>query len=63
MSVQQKKVISLLGKKNTGKKTPKEDSEFGLLRLHPNIHYPFTPPPTKKACNFPQYIKIEILEW
>ena len=41
------KVISLLGKKNTGKKTPKEDSE-GLLRLHPNTHFPFTPPPTKK---------------
>ena len=25
------KVISLLGKKNTGKKTPKEDSELGYL--------------------------------
>ena len=24
-----KKIISLLGKKNTGKKTPKEDSELG----------------------------------
>ena len=26
-----RKIISLLGKKNTGKKTPKEDSELGYL--------------------------------
>ena len=31
MPVQLEKVISLLGKKNKGKKTPKEDSELGYL--------------------------------
>ena len=34
------KVISLLGKKNTGKKTPKEDSELGYsdFTLTLNVH-------------------------
>ena len=50
------KVISLLGKKYTGKKTPKEDSELGYSDftlaltfhlLHPN----------KKICDCPQCIK------
>ena len=42
MPVQQKKVISLLGKKNTGKKTPKEDSELGYsdFTLTLIIHLP-----------------------
>ena len=37
-----KKVISLLGKKNTGKKTPKEDSELGYsdFTLTLTIHLP-----------------------
>ena len=36
------KVISLLGKKNTGKKTPKEDSELGYsdLTLALTFHLP-----------------------
>ena len=36
------KVISLLGKKNTGKKTPKEDSELGYsdFTLTLTIHLP-----------------------
>ena len=36
------KVISLLGKKNTGKKTPKEDSELGYsdFTLKLTIHLP-----------------------
>ena len=46
------KVISLLGEKNTGKKTPKEDTELGY-RLQPNTHFPFTPPPTKKHAIVP----------
>ena len=42
MPVQQKKVISLLGKKNTGKKTPKEDSKLGYsdFSLTLTIHLP-----------------------
>ena len=37
------KVISLLGKKNTGKKTPKEDSELGYsdFTLTLTIHLPY----------------------
>ena len=51
------KVISLLGKKNIGKKTPKEDSELGYsdLTLAPTFHLPH--PQQKKTCNCPQYIK------
>ena len=44
MPIQQKKVISLLGQKNTGKKTPKEDSELGYsdltLALTLNLPHP-----------------------
>ena len=56
------KVISLLGEKNTGKKTPKEDNEFGNsdFTLTLTFHLPH---PNKKTCNCPQCIKIEILEW
>ena len=46
------KVISLLGKKNTGKKTPKEDSELGYSDFT-LTHFPFTPPPTKKHAIVP----------
>ena len=39
------KIISLLGKKNTGKKTPKEDSELGYsdFTLALTFHLPYSP--------------------
>ena len=42
MPVQLEKVISLLGKKNKGKKTPKEDSELGYsdFTLELTFHLP-----------------------
>ena len=51
------KVISLLGKKNTGKKTPKEDSELGYsnFTLTLTIHLP--PPPTKRHAIVPNALK------
>ena len=56
MPVQQKKIINLLGKKNTGKKTPKEDSELGYsditLALTFNLPYP-----QQKYMQCPQCIK------
>ena len=50
------KVNSLLEKKNTGKKTPKEDSELG--------YSDFTLTLTQKDMQLsPMHKKIEILEW
>ena len=57
------KVISLLGKKNTGKKTPKEYSEFGdsHFTLELTFHLPH---PQQKDMQFsPMHKKIEIQEW
>ena len=47
------KVISLLGKKNTGKKTPKEDSELGYSDFTLALTFQFTPPPTKRHAIVP----------
>ena len=60
MPVKQKKIISLLGEKNTGTKTPKEDSELGYsdftLALtfhlpHPQQKYMQLTPMHKKNWN------------
>ena len=57
------KVITLLGKKNTGKETPKEDSELGYsnFTLVLTFHLPY--PQQKKYAIVPNAKKIEILEW
>ena len=57
------KVISLSGKKNTGKKTPKEDSELGYsdFTLALTLHLPH--PKQKDMKLSPMHKKIEILEW
>ena len=57
------KVISLLGEKNTGKKTPKEDSELGYsdFTLALTFHLPH---PQQKDMQFSlMHKKIEIQEW
>ena len=58
-----KKIISLLGKKNTGKKAPNEDHELGYsdFTLALTLHLPH---PTKEMWNCPQCIKeSKIIEW
>ena len=57
------KVISILGKKNTGKKTPKEDSELGYsdFTLAPTFH--LSQPQQKDMQLSPMHKKIEIQEW
>ena len=52
------KIISLLEKKNTGKKTPKEDSELGYtnITLALTIHLPH--PQQKDMQLFPMHKKI-----
>ena len=57
------KVISLLGKKSTGKKTPKEDSELGYsdFTLTLTIHLPH--PQQKDMQLFPMHKKTEIRDW
>ena len=57
------KVISLLGKKNTGKKTPKEYSEFGYsdFTLAFTFHLPH--PQQKDMQLSPMHKKFEIQEW
>ena len=54
-AVSTEKVISLLGKKNTGKKTPKEDSELGYsdFTLKLTIHLPH--PQQKSMQLFPMH--------
>ena len=47
------KVISLLGKKNTGKKIPKEDSELVYSDFTLTITFHLPPPPTKKHAIVP----------
>ena len=43
------KVISLLGKKNTGKKTPKEDSELGYSDFTLTLTFHLPHPQQKKS--------------
>ena len=45
-----------LGKKNKGKKTPKEDSELGYS-TSPYLSLSIYPTPNKNTCNCPQCIK------
>ena len=47
------KVISLLGKKNTGKKTPKEDSELGYSDFTLALTFHLPQPPTKRHAIVP----------
>ena len=53
------KVISLLGKKNTGKKTLKEDSELGYsdFTIALNFHLPH--PQQKNMQLFPMHKKFK----
>ena len=57
------KIIFLLGKKRTGKKTPKEDTELGYsdftLALTFNLPYPLQ----KDMQLSPMHKKIQIQEW
>ena len=46
-------VISLLGKKNTGKKTPKEDSELGYLDFTLALTFHLPHPQQKKHAIVP----------
>ena len=57
------KVISLLRKKNTGKKTPKDDSELGYsdFTLELTFHLPHHQ--QKDMQLSPMHKKIEIQEW
>ena len=57
------KVISLLGKKNTGEKIPIEDSELGYsdFTLTLTFHLPY--PQQKDMQSSPMHKKIEIQEW
>ena len=57
------KIISLLEKKNTGKKTPKEDSKLGYsdITLALTFHLPHPQQTDMKLS--PMHKKIEILDW
>ena len=57
------KVISLLGKKNTGKKTPKEDSDLGYSDFTLALTFNLPPPQQKDMQLSPMHKKIEIQEW
>ena len=57
------KIISLLGKKNTGKKTPKEDSEFGYSDFTLALTFHLPNPQQKDMQLSLMHKKIEILEW
>ena len=56
------KIISLLGKKNTGKKTPKEDSELGYLDFSLALTFHLPHPQQKDMQLSSMHKKIEILE-
>ena len=47
------KIISLLGKKNTGKKTPKEDRELGYSDFTLALTFHLIHPPTKRYAIVP----------
>ena len=51
------KVISLLGKKNTGKKTPKEDSELGYSDFTLTLTFPLRHPQQKSRQLPPMHKK------
>ena len=57
------KVISLLWKKNTGKKTPKEDSELGYSDFTVALTFHLPQPQKKDMQLSPMHKKIEIQEW
>ena len=57
------KIISLLGKKNTGEKTPKEDSELGYLHFTLALTFHLLHPQQKYMQLSPMHKKIGILEW
>ena len=61
-AVSTKKVISLLEKKNTGKKTPKEDSELGYSEFTLVLTFHFPHPQQKDMQLSPMHKKIEIRE-
>ena len=56
-------IISLLGKKNTGKKTPTEDSELGYSDFTLTLTFRLPNPQQKNMQLSPMHKKIEILEW
>ena len=55
------KVISLLGKKNTGKKTPKESLGYSDFTLALTFH--LSHPQQKDMQLSPMQKKFELLEW
>ena len=57
------KVISLLGKKNTGKKTTKEDSEWVYSDFTLTLTFHLPHPQQKDMQLSPMHKKIEIQEW
>ena len=56
------KIISLLEKKNTGKKTPKEDSDLGYSDFTLALTFNLPPPQQKDMQLSPMHNKIELLE-
>ena len=57
------KIISLLRKKNKGKKTPKEDSELGYSDFTLALTFHLPHPQQKYMQLSPMHKKIEIQEW
>ena len=57
------KVISLLGGKNTSKKTLKEDSELGYSDFTLELTFHLPNPQQKDMKLSPMHKKIEIQEW
>ena len=62
MTVQQKKNQSL-GEKNTGKKTPKEDSELSYSDFTLALTFHLPQPQQKDIQLSPLHKKIKIQEW
>ena len=56
-------VISLLEEKNTGKKTPKEDSALGYSDFTLALTFHLPHPQQKDMQLSPMHKKIEIQEW
>ena len=52
------KVISLLGKMNTGKKTPKENSELGYSKVTLALTFHLPNPQQKDMQLYPMHKKI-----
>ena len=53
------KIISLLGKKNTGKKTPKEDSELGYSDFTLELTFHLPHPQQKDMQLYPIHRKLK----